>query len=279
MSDIEDRVRIAELIERDAWLDLFDAAPAQVRRRFGLASDVIAGMGLLGCPGIPITEFNRAMAVGIAKEPTHDDIDAATTWLDAHAVSWALQVAPVGRVDLLRDSLGRAALTSKGAGWAKFIRTAASARGEPLRGPVPVAIADASTADVFGRTVTDGFGLPAECASWFAALVNRPFWQCFLAAVDGEPAACGAMFSRGDAAWFGVETTLPVYRGRGAQQSIIAAQVSAASLCGAGVQTSETAQPADQRAPGASSYRNQLRAGFESAYVRLNVGREISGST
>ncbi|WP_143522770.1 hypothetical protein [Pseudomonas sp. 2822-15] len=53
----------AEKVELDAWLDLFEAAPAPVRAAFELASIRIGAMGLLASRGIPINEFNRVMGV------------------------------------------------------------------------------------------------------------------------------------------------------------------------------------------------------------------------
>ncbi|WP_238192633.1 GNAT family N-acetyltransferase [Methylobacterium frigidaeris] len=263
----------AEVIERDAWLDLFSAAPDQARSDLGLSHETIAGMGLLGCRAIPITELNRALAVGIEREPLIDDLDAATSWLDDHAASWALQIAPGARTPILQDHLARSSLAEAGMGWAKFVATDAPRRRDPLVEPVPVEVVDDEGADAFGRAVVEGFGLPAACGAWFAALVGRPSWRCFAAIVDGEVAGCGSMFVRNGAAWLGVEATRPTFRGRGAQRSVVAAQVSAAAAMGATVLTCETSQPADHADEGATSYRNQERAGFLRRYTRPNFKR------
>jgi GNAT superfamily N-acetyltransferase len=270
---VEDVHQVVELVERDAWLDLFGAAPEHVRQSLGLQSVTIAGMGLLGCRAIPITELNRAMAVGVQDVPSRDDFDAVLTWLDTHASSWALQIAPNANARGVPDYLEKASLARTGAGWAKFVRTEGVPALEPLGVEVQVETVGAAAADVFGKTVANGFGLPADCAAWFAALVDRPQWQCFLATIDGEPAAGGTMFVRDGAAWLGIEATLPAYRGRGAQRSIVARQVSAAVGMGARVQTCETAQPANRNDPGFSSYRNQERAGFTRTYTRPNFKR------
>lgn len=54
---LEDTDRIAELVERDAWLDMFDAAPADVREALGLANSKIAG---IGPSWMPRTAYHRA---------------------------------------------------------------------------------------------------------------------------------------------------------------------------------------------------------------------------
>lgn len=264
---------VAELIERDAWLDLFAAAPDPVRDTLGLASHTIAGMGLLGCRTIPITELNRTLAVGIERKSSIGDLDAAASWLDEHAVSWAMQIAPRAQTPVLHDYRARAGLSESGAGWAKFVAPDAPRLRDPIVEPVRVAVVDRGGADAFGRAVVDGFGLPAACGPWFAALVDRPSWQCFAAMVDSEMAGCGSIFVRNGAAWLGIEATRPAFRGRGLQRSIVAAQMGAAAAWGATVLTCETAQPADHTREGSTSYRNQERAGFLRRYTRPNFKR------
>jgi hypothetical protein len=263
--------RIAELVERDAWLDLFRAAPSHVRTELGMACDMVAGMGLLGCQAIPITEVNRAMAVGVETSPSRKDMEDVTGWLDAHAASWALQIAPNVEATDVRAYLTEAAMVETGSGWAKFTGMNATPPAQIDNGSIEIEVVDGSRALLFGNAVTEGFGLPSICGEWFAALAERPSWQCFLARVDGQAAGGGAMFARDGAAWFGIEATVSTYRQRGVQRGIIAAQLAAAA--GATVLTCETARPANRSDAGFSSYRNQERAGLTHAYTRPNFKR------
>lgn len=270
---MENTDRLAELIERDAWLDLFAAAPDQVRDSLGLTSTIVGDMGLLGCQKVPITELNRAMAVGVVSAPSIDDLDAVASWLDKHAVSWALQIAPGAETPMLDDYLAGAALSKAGSGWAKFVTTDAPRPRSPIKELAKIESVGEIGADKFGQAVVEGFGLPAVCEAWFAALANRPSWQCFSAIVDGEVAGVGSMFVRNGVAWFGIEATRPAFRGQGIQRSIVAAQTSAAAAAGATILTCETSQPADHADKGFSSYRNQERAGLLHRYVRVNFKR------
>jgi GNAT superfamily N-acetyltransferase len=264
--------RSAELIERDAWLDLFAATPDHVRESLGLASTTVAGMGLLGCRAIPITELNRAMAVGIEGELSRDDLNEAVAWLDANATGWALQVAPFVTADVVQAFLAQVSLTAAGTGWAKFARTDGAS--EPLRGTMEVARVDAASAASFGSAVAGGFGLPAPCADWFAALVDRPSWHCFLAIADGTVAGGGTMYVRDDAAWLGIASTLPAFRSQGVQRSLLHRRIAAAAEMGARVETSETGQPGEGQEAEFPSFRNMWRAGFERLYVRPNFKRD-----
>jgi len=265
--------RLAELVERDAWLDLFDAAPQPVRESLGLAHATIGGMGLLGCRAIPITELNRAMAVAVEGVLSREDLDAAVNWLGSYATSWALQIAPTANAPAIHDALALEGLAPTGSGWAKFLRAEDAPALRPVDRKVQVAVIGPAAAYLFGETVAGGFGLPQDCATWFAALVERPSWRCFLATIDGQPVGGGTMFIRGGCAWFGIEATLPAFRNRGVQQHVIAEQVRAAIAMGARLQTCETGRPVHHTDPGFSSYRNQERAGFTYAYTRPNYKR------
>ena len=87
-----------ELVERDAWLDLFAAARDDCAQHFGISSRRLGDMGLLASREIAIVEFNRAMCVGIVSPATETELDEASAWLQANAAAgWALQVAPAAQ--------------------------------------------------------------------------------------------------------------------------------------------------------------------------------------
>ncbi len=271
-ADASGIARAAELIERDACLDLFAAASPRVAEQLGLSHEKAGGVGLLASRAVPITEFNRAMAVGT--QGTLSDDAAAVSWLNAHAApSWALQIAP-GAIDADgQASLDQHRLGKSGNGWAKFTRPGLSPAPRGSDVAAKVDIADAASAEAYGRTAQAGFSLPEICAEWFAALVGRTGWLCFLARVGGTPAGAGALFLHGGSAWFGIDTVLPDHRRRGLHSALIAERIDAAVERGATVLTAETGRPESEDAAGFSSYRNYKRAGFGLAYVRLNFKR------
>ncbi|WP_458096364.1 GNAT family N-acetyltransferase [Roseomonas sp. WA12] len=263
-----------EIVERDAWLDLFEAAPAQVKATLGLASTTVGAMALLACTAIPITELNRAMAVGAARPPSPQELDAALEWLDYKAApGWALQIAPANNTGATKDVIRREGLEATGAGWVKFVQALPAASDWTPRTEATVSPLGIGQAETFGSTVQAGFGLPEACADWFAAIVGRPGWHCFLSTLNGEPAGAAAMFLSGNAAWCGMSATLPSHRGRGVQASLIAARLKQATEHGAVLATSETGNPPLEDEQGFSSFRNQKRGGFAAVYIRPNFKR------
>jgi hypothetical protein len=106
---------VFEVVERDAWLDLFAAAPDDCARNLGISSQRLGDVGVLASCGIPIVEFNRAMCVGIVVPATETDLDEASAWLQTNAApGWALQVAPAAQTGAVQDWLHRRAMTASG---------------------------------------------------------------------------------------------------------------------------------------------------------------------
>ena len=72
---------VLEVVERDAWLDLFAAAPDDCAQKFGNGSQRLSDMGLLASLEVPIMEFNRAMSVGMGAPVATMELDQAWAWL------------------------------------------------------------------------------------------------------------------------------------------------------------------------------------------------------
>ena len=95
-----------------------------------------------------------------------------------------------------------------GYGWMKFIRDG----GPPEWPETPepeIAELGAGEGEAFGTIVAEGFGLPPWAASLFRDLPGRRDWRCYVALVDGTPAASAAMVIEDGVAEFGLAATLP----------------------------------------------------------------------
>ncbi len=84
----------------------------------------------------------------------------------------------------------------------------------------------------------------------------------FLGFLDGEPAGTGMLNLVDNVAMFNGDSTLPMARGRGVQSAILAERLRYAAASGCHLAVIEAA-------PGGTSQRNQLRAGFRIAYTRV----------
>ena len=112
---------------------------------------------------------------------------------------------------------------------------------------------------VFLDTINEGFGMPP---SMLAALRQNqafwcdvPAWRLILARVDGRPAAAAVLSIHDDTGYLAAAATLPAFRNRGLQTSLIAARIAAARERGCRRITG-------QAAAGSVSQCNQQRAGL-----------------
>ena len=261
-----------EAIESAAWTDSYRSQPTPSPYRVDTTVGP-HGVALLGLPGIPWTEFNRALGFTSGAALSRSAIEAIKRWLQDNASpSWALQLPdPMLDADLLA-TLGDAGLERKGRGVAKLRR----GLGNPDHGGGDTAFeirtVDADRWSDFAQTVQVAFGGPPPLAETFAALPGRAGWRTYVA-YDGDlPIACGALFVQGALGWVGIGATRPEWRGRGAQSALIRRRIRDGLAAGVQTFTAETGVPVPGQERNATSFNNLTRAGFELAYTRGNFG-------
>ena len=186
-----------EKIERDAWLDMYGAAPKDVAAELGLEHSMIDGGALLISSRLDNLQFNRFLSAGVLSPAREDALDAAIAAFDGAGVrNWVVHVAegsgPLGR---LCEDRG---LVPHPRTWAKFVRGPEAAM---ARTSLTVRAIGRETADAFGAVAAQAYGLPPAVGRWLSALVGRPHWTCSMA-FDGEaPVATGATFIDGKSSW------------------------------------------------------------------------------
>lgn len=119
----------------------------------------------------------------------------------------------------------------------------------------------------FGEVILTGFGAPGTPLSeMVAASVGAP--DCYpFAAWDGDTMVAGGnLLVHGDVGALHSGSTLPEYRGRGAQSALISARARAARAAGCRWVVAETGLSTPQQPN--SSYHNMRRAGLNELYQR-----------
>jgi len=267
MTGRSDILRI-EAVERDAWLDLYAAAPRALRDRLGISHRRADDGALLICRGVDHLQFNRLGYLRLDQPARAETVDAAIAEFDAAGVkNWIVHVAK--GADALADICAARGLTPHPRTWAKFVRDNRPA--PAVATSLSIGEAGADRALAFGATAAAGFGMPPVMGDWLAALPGRPHWRCF-AAYDGDtPVGAGALYVDGGCGWLGIGATLASQRGRGAQSALLAVRINAAIAAGCALLTTETGIP--QAGDAAPSYGNIQRAGFAIAYPRPNLRR------
>jgi GNAT superfamily N-acetyltransferase len=244
-------------VEFAALTDFQRAAPAALAAEQRIEVLELAGAVCSVVGSEPtLTLVNRVVGLGLY-EPADDRIIDAVEAFFSRPRARFMVIGDVAGLEGRGYSLGDA--------WAIFERGA-----EPYAPPpsqVDILEIGADRAQEFGAVCGAGSETPTFLSKWFAALAGRNRWHCFVA-LDGEATvATGALYAEGNAGYLGFAATLPEYRGRGAQNALLAARIERAQELGL---TTLAASAAVRPGGPSGSYRNIERAGFRLVRVRAN---------
>lgn len=257
-----------DAVERRFWREIWDSVPGDAAAAHGIeASDFgpVQATIVTALPEVPMLNLVLGATAPAAVDGGH--LARALDWIEPREVSFYVPVAPSTSEAEAAEEVLRARGCERGYAWMKFVRDAHAPRFSAPEG-VEVSAAEAGEERPFGMIAATGFGLPAWASAFFADLPGRPGWHCYLAEVDGEPAACAAMFIHQRIAQFGIAATLEPARGRGCQLALLHRRIVDAAAVGCHTLFVETGERVPDRP--SASYRNILRAGFEEAYLRPN---------
>ena len=128
---------------------------------------------------------------------------------------------------------------------------------------------DSSMADLYGQLLFMSFDWEdSRIASWLASTVGTEGYQHYIVSKGGNAIAAGALYVEGEMASMAFAGTLESFRGMGAQKLLLETRLNDAHKLGAKIITAETAtQTKDHEVV---SYKNMVKAGFETAYHRQN---------
>jgi hypothetical protein len=260
-----------DALEQHLWGDIWDAAPSDVADSHGVEPRRFGPVQVTAIADLPRAGWlNLVLGATAPGGVAEGRLEEAVGWAYSLGLDYYVPVTP-GLVDsgVAEEWLERNG-HERGYAWMKFVRDWA-----PPEFPEPdgleIVELDAGEGKDFGAIVAEGFELPAWAGLLFAELPGREDWRCYVAVVDGRPAACAAMLAEQGVAEFGLAATLEPARGRGCQLGLLRRRIVDAGAAGCHTLFVETGE----RQPGrpAGSYRNILRAGFREAYLRPNWQR------
>ena len=115
-------------------------------------------------------------------------------------------------------------------------------------------------ADLFAATLSDGNGAPPAARPPVARWAEQPGWRLYLAELDGAPAAAAALTVDDGIGYLAAASTLPAFRNRGCQTTLIRRRVSDAAAAGCREVCALTTEGV--------SRRNLERCGLSLAYTK-----------
>jgi GNAT superfamily N-acetyltransferase len=130
--------------------------------------------------------------------------------------------------------------------------------------------------DLWAHTASLGWGETPELGAFVRELggvsARSAGTSCFLAEIDGAPVAAASLAVHGGVALLAGASTVPAWRGRGAQAALLRARLRHAASLGCDLAMMGAA-------PGSGSQRNAERSGFRIAYTRIKWGRPHGAPT
>ncbi len=281
-----DLERLLESIEMIQYEDFYEALPVEVEEHLGIELRREGSSLRLTAAGYDHPMFNRVMGVGLdpsaAPERPEQVLDYAAAHYEAAGVRrWMLQLLPHVEPEGFEEVAGRRGIVRL-RGWAKHLGPTDQeiTRRSELRivrlgtGEAAGEGSQARFVDLWAEILMRNFDFPPPFRGWLRSLHGRERWRLYLALDGDTPVATGALFlSESDAGPVGQLTfgsTLPDYRGRGAQSSLIDRRIEDARDAGARWVVSETDEELPER-PNPST-RNLVRLGLPVAFVRTNWG-------
>jgi GNAT superfamily N-acetyltransferase len=265
--------RTLELTELDAWVDFYGAATNQVVEDCGVGLQRIGSAYASIASKVDILALNRVLCLGVAEPATETTVAKILDGYRAAGVPrFFVQLSPVARPPALPAWLQRRGFRHYN-NWVKLYRGA-----QPLpqtNTDLRVEQITVQDGEAFAEVLTISFGWPESIRPWIAAGVDRPGWRHYLA-YDGRAAvATAALYAKDGCCWLDFASTLPEYRGRGAQTALIQRRIRDGAEMGCDWFTVETAEDKPDRP--APSYHNLVRLGFKAAYLRRNYLLDADG--
>lgn len=255
-----------ENVEFQACIDLYHAAPGDVRAAHDIEASSVGSATCLTCRDLePALVFRRAVGLGVNRPASEAELDEVLSHMQGHGLSFAVPVAPQYRPAELASWLEQRGFT-RGYAWMKFHQRCDDL--PQATNDLDIRVIGSDLGEEFGRIVAAGFALPSTVVPWLGALPGRANWVCVMAFSGRIPVATGALYVNGDHAWLGFGATLESHRRHGAQTALLARRLREGKARGARIAVTETGKRLPDKP--SNSYRNILRAGFEEAYLRQN---------
>ena len=206
----------------------------------------------------------QTFGLGLFAPPAPEDLSRLEGFFEERGSEVYHEVSPLADVAVLPLLVSRGyhphELTSV------MHRPAALTESERSASQILVRPIETDEADLYARTAALGWELPAGSGSfildfaWTAA--HATGMVCFLAEWEGQPIGSAAMALHEGAALLTGASTIPEWRGRGAQGALLRARLRYAESEGCDLAVMGAL-------PGSASQRNAERQGFRIAYTRI----------
>jgi hypothetical protein len=198
-----------EVIEQQAWENMFDIAPVTFKEEQGMFYKHIGGATCLIFPKYPIVHFNMVIGLGFEEPVTPNLLDKIE---DLYRRA-AQPIYMIQYFDDLKSYDTSSVFASKGyrvaGGWERILWHAQAITELSTTRAISVKKVTAEDADAWEKFIIDLYHYPV--AGWLRSFWGKKGWEHFLAYENDKIIAARSVFLGSDKiAWSGVEAPVPV---------------------------------------------------------------------
>ncbi len=265
-SDLALRIENTEVA---AWVDMYQAIPADYARQFGFELFDLAGLVLTRCKAIPFVHFNCVKNLGLGQPATEAKLDEALRlYAQGGVTQFSIVLGPANQPPGLTQWLAARGLSAKGS-WDRIFRAGtqvpAFRSGEPL--DYAIEEVNAGTTARWTGFIDKTYGMPT--GPWLAALVGRAGWHHYLLSRAGQDVCARSLFiANGHTAWLCIDAPVPGVMGPSFDDDARLCQVMVNDTLRKGVDLIAADIEAPSQDVNAPAYRNFSALGFQRAYLR-----------
>lgn len=264
--ELAQRVEMAEAAAMRACAE----AALRLHPNYSIAMiEIAGGVAVYAGKDSPITQ---AIGVGMGRPISDSDLDRLEEFFRSRGAAVAMEICPLIEMSFYETLAKRGYLLAEVSNvLVRDLSASDLCEFKNSKSAVVTRPVNSVEADLWTLTVAQGFSehfpVTQSILDVMQGFFHRENAACFLAFVDGEVAGGGAVAEhRGVGGLFGA-STLPAFRRRGVQTSLLAARLEWARE-----QNCDLAVCITQ--PGSISQRNVERFGFRVAYTRTKMVRE-----
>lgn len=259
--------RTLETADLNAWVNMFENAPADYAEKFGLEIKRVDEVVVFLCRKIPFPHFNALINLGLSRPVTEEKLDKILAiYREANSPKIYIHYNPFLQPENLPEMLSAKGLQIR-SGWERIYRD-----NSPLETSVNRENIQKVTNEnglEWANFVSNIYGLPTT--PWLANLNESDGWHHYIVTNDGKITAARTMFLGKDGlAWSGIDAPVPgiMIPGYETDFRLCQAMVEDALEMGAKLIVMDIEKPAPEM--DTEPYQNFASIGFKHAYLRQN---------
>lgn len=260
-------VKQIENQEAQYWSDYYLCCKSPFQDKVGASIAVINGAVCCAVAATDRLAFNRTIGIGLDYEITDEQLkEIISFYKQVGANRFMIQVSPEALPETNEKLFLQNGFVHHNQ-WAKSYKNL-HGKTELPETDLLIEELNLSNVDEFDRVIKDAFEFDNGTHFFISRTYKRRGWKHYLVRKNGKAVAAASLFTCGKFASLAIGGTIPEARGKGAQSLLIAKRLNDAIEAGCEYAVVETSEDLPDKP--SQSYRNIIKAGFETAYIRPN---------